>query len=104
MATRWEQIRRYSLRAGKEVLAVAEACYKTMLDPALSVTQKSLILGAIAYLLLPVDVYPDFLPGGYADDMSVMLGALYSAGKVGKKHLSECRLKHGLATIDKDSP
>lgn len=98
----WETVKKYSRRAGKEVLAVAEACFLTLKDPLVPSRQKALILGAIAYLLLPVDAIPDFLPGGYADDMALMFGALASAGKVGKKHLKECRLKHGLVTKDKD--
>ncbi len=99
---KWERIQKYSQRAGKELMAVAEACYLTLRDPALSVTQKTLIVGAIAYLLLPLDAYPDFLPGGFADDLSVLMGAVLSAGQVGKKHLQECRLKHGLVTKDKE--
>ena len=77
-------------------MAVGEAVFRTMKDPDLPYAQKALIVGSIAYLLLPIDAIPDFLPGGFADDLSLMLGALYSTGKIGKKHLQECRLKHGL--------
>lgn len=98
----WERVKKYSQKAGKEVLALAEACFLTMKDPFVSSHHKLLIVAALTYLLLPVDALPDFLPGGYADDLTVMFGALVSVGKVGKKHLKECRLKHGLVTKDKD--
>ena len=93
---KWETLRKYSQKAGKEVLAVAEATYKTFKDPELSWRHKTLIFASIVYLLSPLDAVPDFLPGGYADDLSVMLASLMAAGQVGKKHLQECRLKHGL--------
>ena len=94
---RWSIIKKYAQRAGKEVLAMAEAAYLTLNDPEVSWRHKSVILGALVYLLTPVDALPDFLPGGYADDLSMMLSAVLAAGHVGKKHLKECRLKHGLA-------
>lgn len=81
---------------------MAEATYKTMVDPRLSLGHKTLLIGALIYLLSPVDVIPDFLPGGYADDISVMLSALVGAGKIGKHHLQECRLKHGLVVKVED--
>jgi uncharacterized membrane protein YkvA (DUF1232 family) len=98
---KWETIKRYSQRAGREVLAVSEATYLTFLDPDLSWKAKSALLGSLAYLLLPVDALPDFLPGGYADDLSVMLTALLSTGKLGQKHLKKCRIKYGLIPAEK---
>lgn len=92
----WKKIKKYGQRAGKEVLAVAEAAYLTMKDPQVSLRNRGLILFSLVYLLAPIDAIPDFVPGGYTDDLSVMLTAIVAAGKVGKKHLEECRLKHGL--------
>jgi len=99
---KWKTIKRYSQRAGKEVLAVSEASFLTLKDPELSWKYKAALVASLAYLVLPLDAFPDFLPGGYADDLSIMLAAVASAGKVGKKHLKECRLKHGITTETKD--
>ena len=101
---KWKKIEKYSRRAGKEVLAISEAVFLTMKDPKISWAQKTLIVGSLAYLLLPIDAIPDFLPGGYVDDVGIMLSAIASAGKVGKKHLQECRLKHGLVIKKEDTP
>ena len=40
----------------------------------LQVSKKNLLLAAagIAYLVSPIDVIPDFLPGGFADDAAVI--------------------------------
>ena len=100
---KWETVKRYSQRAGKEVLAVAEAAFLTMKDEEVSWRHRGLILSSLAYLLLPLDALPDFLPGGYSDDISIMLAAVMAAGIVGKKYLKECRLKHGITTETKDA-
>lgn len=99
---KWEMIKGYSQRAGKEVLALAEASFLTMNDSKVPLKHKSIILGALVYLLSPIDGIPDFLPGGFSDDLSVLLAALLSAGKVGKHHLEECRVKYGIIKEKKD--
>ena len=98
---KWEIIKRYSRRAGKEVMALAEASFLTMKDPHVSLKHKSMILGSLVYFLSPVDAIPDFLPGGFADDLSVLLTAVLATGKIGKHHLTECRIKHGIVDEDK---
>lgn len=92
-----ETIQKYSKRAGKEAMAISEAAFLTMKDPKISVRQKAVLVGSLAYLLMPLDTIPDFLPGGFADDITLMLAAIASVGKVGKKHLQECRLRYGLS-------
>lgn len=50
-----------------------------MIDKDTPVGAKLVIAGALAYLVLPVDLIPDFLPGGYLDDMSAIMAALKAA-------------------------
>lgn len=46
-------------------------------DPATPVKAKAILLGALAYFVLPFDVIPDFLAGlGYTDDMAVLMAAI----------------------------
>ncbi len=92
----WNKIKKYSKKAGLEVLSLAEASYLTLKDPSLSLKHKALLTGALIYLLSPLDGVPDFLPGGYLDDISVLFAALMATGPVGQQHLKKCRLKHGL--------
>ena len=33
---------------------------------------KAVIVGALGYFISPIDALPDFLPGGYADDLAVL--------------------------------
>ena len=46
-------------------------------DPRVNIAPKLVILGVLAYVVLPTDLVPDFIPGlGYADDLAVILGGL----------------------------
>ena len=46
---------------------------------------KMSLLGALAYLVMPVDLIPDFLPGGYTDDMA----ALWAAYQLVKDNITD---------------
>lgn len=37
---------------------------------------KMIIIGALGYLIAPVDAIPDVLPGGFVDDAGVVAGAV----------------------------
>ncbi|WP_353957785.1 DUF1232 domain-containing protein [Peribacillus sp. NJ4] len=50
--------------------------FYTLQKPATPVWSKSVIIGALGYLILPIDLIPDLLPGGYTDDLSGLFGAL----------------------------
>jgi uncharacterized membrane protein YkvA (DUF1232 family) len=46
-------------------------------DPRVNLAPKLVVLGALAYLVLPTDLVPDFVPGlGHADDVAVVLAGL----------------------------
>ncbi len=98
----WEKIKKYSSKAGKEVLALAEASYLTFKDPRLSGRHKAMLMSALIYLVSPIDAVPDFLPTGFMDDISVLLAALWATGPVGQQHLKKCRIMHGLCEPQKD--
>ncbi len=93
---KWEDIKKYLKRAGKEILAVAEAAFETWRDPETPDSIKLALAGGLAYLILPTDAIPDFLPMGFTDDLTLLSGLIVLAGTIGKKHLAECRIKRGL--------
>lgn len=46
-------------------------------DPRVSALPKIVVLGILAYVLLPTDLVPDFIPGlGQADDLAVIMAGL----------------------------
>jgi uncharacterized membrane protein YkvA (DUF1232 family) len=46
-------------------------------DPRVNLAPKLVVLGVLAYVVLPTDLVPDFIPGlGYADDVAVLVAGL----------------------------
>lgn len=55
-------------------------------DPNSDVAVKAMAVGALAYLILPVDIIPDFIPGiGLTDDVGVIIYAITQIAKFTKK-------------------
>jgi uncharacterized membrane protein YkvA (DUF1232 family) len=52
------------------------AAYYCAFDKATPLKAKGILIGALAYFILPVDAVPDFILGlGFTDDMAVLLAA-----------------------------
>lgn len=77
-------------------MAVAESLYYTWKDERTPWKVKAMIVGGLAYLLNPLDVIPDLLPGGFFDDLGVLLSLLSVAGSVGREHHERAREKYNL--------
>lgn len=75
----WEKITTTAKKAGQEVVEKALQLYYTAEASETPGWLKAVIYGALAYLIMPLDAIPDFLPGGYADDLPIMAGALSAA-------------------------
>jgi uncharacterized membrane protein YkvA (DUF1232 family) len=68
-----EKARSCFLQAGRSLLVQAFTVWFTLNDPRTPEWAKTLIMGALAYLLLPTDSIPDFIPvGGYVDDAAAI--------------------------------
>jgi uncharacterized membrane protein YkvA (DUF1232 family) len=53
------------------------AAYYCAFDRATPLRAKGILLGALAYFVLPVDAIPDFILGlGFTDDMAVLFAAI----------------------------
>jgi uncharacterized membrane protein YkvA (DUF1232 family) len=53
------------------------AAYFCALDPATPHRVRAVLLGALAYFILPFDAIPDFIAGiGYSDDLTVLIAAI----------------------------
>ena len=76
----WEKIARVPSRAGCSVLRSALTLI-VLLKSDLPLWAKASIVGALGYFICPLDALPDFLPGGFVDDLAAMtlvLGQLYA--------------------------
>ena len=73
-----EKISRIAKRAGIKLVYVALILYYTLESDKVSVKDKAIIIGALGYLISPLDVVPDAIPiAGLGDDLAVLLYALH---------------------------
>jgi uncharacterized membrane protein YkvA (DUF1232 family) len=74
------------------------AAYYCAFDPATPVKAKGILIGALAYFILPLDVIPDFILGlGFTDDMAVLLTAF----NVIRTHLKPHHREEARAALDR---
>lgn len=72
-----EKISRIAKRAGAKLVYAALILYYTLQSPMVSVKDKAIIIGALGYLISPLDAIPDAIPiAGLGDDLAVLLYVL----------------------------
>ena len=72
-----EKIARIAKRAGAKLVYVALILYYTLQSDKVSITDKAIIIGALGYMISPLDVLPDAIPiVGLTDDLAVLLYVL----------------------------
>lgn len=77
----WNKLGRFAGRLGKEVVFQVLVLYYAMMSPDVSIKNKSIVIGALGYLILPLDLLPDFIPLlGFTDDAAAIAMA-YKAVK-----------------------
>lgn len=73
----WSKVTKYAKSAGKEVVEKALWLYYAAQQSETPVWAKTVIYGALAYFILPVDAIPDPIPvAGYTDDLGALAAAL----------------------------
>ncbi len=75
-----DKISRIAKRAGAKLVYVALILYYILQSDRVSLKDKAVIVGALGYLISPLDVIPDTIPiAGLGDDLAVLV---YVLGKV----------------------
>src|SRR4051812_24572537 len=74
----WDKVIKYGKQAGKTTVYYSLLFFYTAKSPEVPKSSKMIIVGALSYLIFPVDLIPDFIPVvGLADDASVVVAAVY---------------------------
>ena len=70
----WKKLKKYSKVIGKETVYYALVLYYMMISKETSWLNKAYIIGALGYLIFPLDFIPDALPiVGYSDDFAAIM-------------------------------
>ena len=78
----WKKLVRLAKKLGAELVYHALVLFYALQSPSLSSREKAIILGALGYFILPIDLLPDFLPSiGYTDDLAALVFAVYKVAK-----------------------
>ncbi|MGF1561512.1 MAG: YkvA family protein [Geminicoccaceae bacterium] len=80
----WRKLGRFAARLpfAEDVVAL----WYCARDPATPSHVRTLLLGAIAYFVMPIDLVPDFIAGlGFTDDASVIAAVVLTA----RRHITE---------------
>ncbi len=73
----WSKLGYHALTIGRNLVDLALQLYYAMQDPDIPTWVKTVIMGALGYLILPLDAIPDLIPGaGYTDDLGAIVAAV----------------------------
>ncbi|MEK9199299.1 YkvA family protein [Lysinibacillus halotolerans] len=74
----WNKIKKYSKKAGSTAVYVVLLLYYVLQKEEVPKKNKAIIIGALGYFILPLDLIPDLAAGvGYTDDLGALLAALW---------------------------
>lgn len=72
----WEKLKNFAIKAGIEVVEKALQLYYAAQEPGTPVWAKTTIYSALGYFIMPLDVIPDVIPGGFTDDLGILVAAI----------------------------
>ena len=66
-------------KAGIKVIYYVLLLYYVLINENTSLKDKAVIIGALGYFILPLDLVPDFIPvAGFADDIAALTACLHT--------------------------
>lgn len=93
----WSKVKRSARNAGEKTLTVGFTLYNTFRDEKTPKWAKTVIGGALAYFVLPMDAIPDILPAiGFTDD----LGAISAAAATVVVHVTKEHKKKAVEQVE----
>ena len=74
-----DKLKKFAKKAGISTIYKALLLYYVLQSEDLPAKEKGLIIGALGYLILPVDLIPDFIPvAGFTDDLAALAYAIHA--------------------------
>ena len=73
----WEKLKSFAKELGSQGVYFTLILYYMLIDEETPTNQKAIIIGALGYLILPLDLIPDITPFiGFGDDLAAITAAL----------------------------
>lgn len=89
-----EKISKIAKRAGAKLVYIALVLYYTLQSDKVALKDKAIIVGALGYLVSPLDVIPDAIPiVGLGDDLAVLLYVISKIGNVSEEIKEKAKSK-----------
>ena len=93
----WDKLKKFALKLGENTTYYILILYYVLQSPDVSGRNKALIIGALGYFILPIDLIPDVIPVlGFTDDVAALTLA-YNAIKASVTPEIEAKAKAKLA-------
>ncbi len=70
------KLKKVARKTGVKIAYVALLLYYATFDKALPVKDRLMVVAALGYFILPIDIVPDAFPGGFADDGAALFYVL----------------------------
>ncbi|MDD6622255.1 MAG: YkvA family protein [Bacteroidales bacterium] len=72
----WDKIKKCAKKVGKSAIINVLILYYAMALGKATPSQIAIIIGALGYFISPIDAIPDFIPGGYTDDIALLVATI----------------------------
>ena len=90
----WAKVKKGGKKAGAKATYLALLLYYSLNSPNISKKDRNIIIGALGYFILPIDLFPDFFAGGYTDDIAALIfAACKVAGSITPEIKEQAKLK-----------
>lgn len=69
----FDKIKKFAKKAGVKTVYLVLILYYATFDKDLPVKDRLMVIAALGYFILPIDIIPDAMIGGFADDAAALL-------------------------------
>ena len=90
----WGKIKDVAKKAGIKVIYYALLLFYALKSDNVTMAEKALIIAALGYFILPLDLIPDFIPiVGYGDDAAVLYGLIQKLDCIDERVQAQAKSK-----------
>lgn len=90
----WDKVKSVAKKAGIKVIYYVLELFYAMQSGNVTMGEKTLIIAALGYFILPLDLIPDFIPiAGYGDDAAVLYGLIQKLDGIDERVKAQAKSK-----------